>query len=818
MSLENVTNYDEVKSQIQSALGEMRDNHARIDKPLIYHLDVAAMYPNILLSNRLQPDSVVDESVCAVCDYNRPDKTCDMRMTWAWRGEFFPAHRDEFNMVKHALNQATFPPKRPGDAKRCFTDLTDAEQTALVHKRLVKGLPIRANLQSFIRKVYKKTKDTKGPSSRNLLPFQRQCKRFRIQFQGFDIPTGSTNELLLWKTISAAQGHRLFQASTENRTPVAQQWRGGYRGFSGDPSHANPRGTSSNSKMDKKGSAITHKKHLPDPAVNYSKWLKSIRPRWEEKARGSTGSFRTLPRGHPCLNLYKITTSEDLFLREESHFINMVNNPNVDGVYELKLSLLIVVERTLTPASTAPIHVLALFNPTGSVHLHIVDPATRRQPLVRLQELYREYLKQTGEAASLIDYPTNLEFNTSYHGNDTTALRAISRELDLLENRSYILVISSARELSYFETLVSKLPKFPVLTMPSNRAAHSLEVFPWQSDVTKKMLSRYFASYIDVPIGHIEGDQPLFRADIEFSRRPQKQDMLLWWSPGDQPDLGGMEDDRKIWEELANSEFNAPGCYSNSAIVNEMEGSGGSTAFDSTSHTLEGYSQGQQQANVTTWAMVKAWLLDKARYLDSPADLAVDHFWRWAQAQGFHPALGGIQAIRFQRSTNRREPRSRMLHCWGTYKDAMMQDNPEADFTFPILPGSHLNMSNPCLEFVKTARATFALVKEFSIEVGILKRNLLDLVGVREFADEAIFRNPCEPLKLPVCQICDCEYDRLAIEFALIALVHRLEANFAPQDLKRGKCKQSDWVGRCVAKLRVFWSVSVYPERSRVQS
>lgn len=27
--------------------------------PLIYHLDVAAMYPNIILTNRLQPSSIV---------------------------------------------------------------------------------------------------------------------------------------------------------------------------------------------------------------------------------------------------------------------------------------------------------------------------------------------------------------------------------------------------------------------------------------------------------------------------------------------------------------------------------------------------------------------------------------------------------------------------------------------------------------------------------------------------------------------------------------------------------------------------------------
>ena len=151
MELETVDNYDEIKEAIQSKLEEIRDNPTRFDKPLIYHLDVAAMYPNIMLSNRLQPDAMIDESVCAVCDYNRPGKTCDRRMTWAWRGEFFPAQRDEYNMVKHALYQEEFPPKYKDGPKRKFTDLASTEQTALLHKRL----------GDYSRKVYKKTKDTR---------------------------------------------------------------------------------------------------------------------------------------------------------------------------------------------------------------------------------------------------------------------------------------------------------------------------------------------------------------------------------------------------------------------------------------------------------------------------------------------------------------------------------------------------------------------------------------------------------------------------------------------------------------------------------
>ena len=150
-SLDDVTNYEEVKASIRQALETLRDNPRRLDKPLIYHLDVAAMYPNIMLSNRLQPDSMVDESVCAVCDYNRPGKQCDRRLNWAWRGEFFPAQRDEFNMIKFALNQETFPAKRAGGPERRFHELAEAEQTAMLHKRLT----------DYSKKVYKKIKDTK---------------------------------------------------------------------------------------------------------------------------------------------------------------------------------------------------------------------------------------------------------------------------------------------------------------------------------------------------------------------------------------------------------------------------------------------------------------------------------------------------------------------------------------------------------------------------------------------------------------------------------------------------------------------------------
>ena len=50
--VEDVTNYEEVRGEIKTQLESLRDVPNREETPLIYHLDVAAMYPNIILTNR----------------------------------------------------------------------------------------------------------------------------------------------------------------------------------------------------------------------------------------------------------------------------------------------------------------------------------------------------------------------------------------------------------------------------------------------------------------------------------------------------------------------------------------------------------------------------------------------------------------------------------------------------------------------------------------------------------------------------------------------------------------------------------------------
>lgn len=692
-------------------------------------------------------------------------------------------------------------------------------------------------------------------------------------------------------------------------------------------------------------------------------------------------------------------------------------------------------------ATTAPRHVFAVFYPNRAVKIHVVDNARDRQPLGKLNEAYERALKQYrtfNVKGSVLEYPETLEFETLYHSSDATAMKAVSREFGVRGDSLIVLTIASLKPLSYFEAGMSKMSAIPVLMLPPNRKMHGLDAFPWQPDVVKKMMGRYFyvgawlrdrlasAAYHDVPVGNVVGDEHLFYTDVTLARRLWKRDAVLWWAPGPRPDLGGREMDVHMdAEDTSSLELSFPGCYSNvclsiqvkdlavnsvvqAALVNEMEGSGGATAFDSTSHTIDEYSKGEAQSTVTLGdsslspavfaelkAMIKSWQADSSSSRASRD--AIDHFGRWVSSRSAHmydPSmhrfvhelmrktfiqmlaefkrlgsnvvyadfgniilltlkapgtaaayatylltavtsnelfkfmqlrtitfydyllfmdranLGGIVCtdpmaseapskinlssvwnikqflppfvqvyfeeavqdfildryrIHRKHSHSSRQPvrvlngtqsdgaqpidaekaaeieatkahiaqklTRRLLRnvsdIGDEYRKALLDAEIPVEFRFPVLPGSHLHMTNPALEFIKSVAAVLACSQEFKIEIGLLKRNLLDLISVKEFSDQAVFRNPCDPFKLDMiicrtcngmrsmdlcrdedllpppdeqqsarkttrwlCLICGSEYDRGAIEASIIDAVRRLLTNYQVQDLRCAKCHE----------------------------
>lgn len=104
MTRDEILNYDQVKQSIQDCLHALKERPSRSENPLIYHFDVSAMYPNIILTNRLQPHAIVTPAQCAACDFNGSTE-CQRLMDWTWRGEFFPASRGEAEMVQRRAAQ-----------------------------------------------------------------------------------------------------------------------------------------------------------------------------------------------------------------------------------------------------------------------------------------------------------------------------------------------------------------------------------------------------------------------------------------------------------------------------------------------------------------------------------------------------------------------------------------------------------------------------------------------------------------------------------------------------------------------------------------
>lgn len=157
MQRSDVVNYDDVKQEIVEKLEELRDSPDRNETPFIYHLDVGAMYPNIILTNRLQPSAIVTPSDCASCEYNRAENNCKRPMTWTWRGDYIPASIGEYQNIKRQLTFERFPVepdqigyKSNGATTKSFSELSEKAQATKIKERL----------KTYSQRVYRKSKIT----------------------------------------------------------------------------------------------------------------------------------------------------------------------------------------------------------------------------------------------------------------------------------------------------------------------------------------------------------------------------------------------------------------------------------------------------------------------------------------------------------------------------------------------------------------------------------------------------------------------------------------------------------------------------------
>eukprot|EP01117_Protostelium_nocturnum_P018117 TRINITY_DN7510_c0_g1_i3.p1 TRINITY_DN7510_c0_g1~~TRINITY_DN7510_c0_g1_i3.p1 ORF type:complete len:2083 (+),score=451.15 TRINITY_DN7510_c0_g1_i3:185-6433(+) len=186
ISRKDVTNFEQVKSRIAEALKELRDTPRRKEQPAVFHLDVGAMYPNIILTNRLQPTAVVNEEICAGCDFNRPENNCQRQLTWTWRGEYIPASRQEYESVKLQCESERYPDTSTNNfqkLKRKNTESVSAKDVGFYQlSKEQQSAEIMKRIKDYSKKVYKSAHKTKieERESTNCMrenPFYVDCVR-----------------------------------------------------------------------------------------------------------------------------------------------------------------------------------------------------------------------------------------------------------------------------------------------------------------------------------------------------------------------------------------------------------------------------------------------------------------------------------------------------------------------------------------------------------------------------------------------------------------------------------------------------------------
>lgn len=91
------------------------------------------MYPNIILTNRLQPVSIVSDKTCSGCLFNQPESRCKRELQWEWRGTTFPLNEGEYLQIR---------------------EKTTAKLTSLHGLELEKA--IRDEVKSYSQRVYKR--------------------------------------------------------------------------------------------------------------------------------------------------------------------------------------------------------------------------------------------------------------------------------------------------------------------------------------------------------------------------------------------------------------------------------------------------------------------------------------------------------------------------------------------------------------------------------------------------------------------------------------------------------------------------------------
>ncbi|XP_048467692.1 DNA polymerase epsilon catalytic subunit A [Rhincodon typus] len=693
LPIDQVTNFQEVCDEIKKKLNCLKEVPNRIECPLIYHLDVGAMYPNIILTNRLQPSAIVDEATCAACDFNKPGAYCQRKMTWMWRGEFklpvllikglgdaetemgtdpvvlafdiettklplkFPdAENDQIMMISYMIDGQGYLITNREIVSEDIEDFEFTPKPEYEGPFCVFNEPDEASL---IRKWFEHLQETKP----NIL----------VTYNGdsFDWPfveaRAAVHGLNMYKEIGFqkdSQGE--FKASQsvhmdcyrwvkrDSYLPVgSQNLKAAAKAKLGyDPVELDPEDMC---RMATEEPQTLATYSVSDAVATYYMYMKYVHP--------FIFALCTIIPMEPDENVAgpgKIYDWKETFPLKEGSIRHIYFYHNAQGNKAL-FGLFIPSQRK------ASVFVLDTVRSNQMPNLNNLYAAERTAMLEKLDE---ELLP-----------PDKHTFEVRAEKDPKLIYRAIQRLLLSYKDEKRgptLIAVQSKWQLKRLTNGMSVLDEFPLVPV------HVIDdisygVLDWQRHGVRRMIRHYLnldsilskafemARYYHIPIGNLPDDISTFGSDLFFSRHLRQHNHLLWLSPTSRPDLGGKEaDDNRLvmeFEEKSTVEINNPGCYSTVTVeldiqslavntilqshhINDMEGASSiGVSFDVIQQaSLEDMMAGNQAANALASydeaalcsntfrilkSMVVGWVKEITHYQNVYADNQVMHFYRW---------------------------------------------------------------------------------------------------------------------------------------------------------------------------------------------
>ncbi|KAH9386608.1 DNA polymerase epsilon subunit 1 [Nematocida major] len=146
-------NKQEVVQNIVEKLEGLKELEKAKLKPHIYHLDVGAMYPNIILTNRLQPSAITNEKRCGQCVYLDQRSICQRKLQWKARAEVYPVDEKTVAVLSKRASERYYRERAAAQAEGKPKEKGKREQFITYEHYLREGLI------EYARKNSKKTRE-----------------------------------------------------------------------------------------------------------------------------------------------------------------------------------------------------------------------------------------------------------------------------------------------------------------------------------------------------------------------------------------------------------------------------------------------------------------------------------------------------------------------------------------------------------------------------------------------------------------------------------------------------------------------------------